>query len=74
MNDITEGTHIGFRADTGELYSLDKKERILVKEVLRLALTTSPGRKRLEERFGEEGFKIAESLLKQMGVKAGKPI
>jgi hypothetical protein len=46
----------------------------LVKEVLRLALTTSPGRKRLEERFGEEGFKIAESLLKQMGVKAGKPI
>lgn len=74
MNDITEGPDIGFRADTGELYSLDKKERILVKEVLRLALTTSPGRKRLEERFGEEGSKIAESLLKQMGVKAGKPI
>jgi hypothetical protein len=74
MDEITEEPDIGFREETGALCMLGKKERILLKEVLRLALTTSRGRKRLEERFGEEGFKIAESLLKQMGVKAGKPI
>ena len=60
---------VSFRADTGEMFSLDKKERKLVKEVLRVSLATPSGRIRIRKRFGEEGFRIAESLLEQMGVK-----
>ncbi len=73
MNEQNGGPRVSFRADTGELYSLDKKERILMKEVLRLSLATPSGRKRLLDRFGEEGFRIAISLLEQMGVKVGGP-
>jgi hypothetical protein len=64
-----EGPEIPFRAETGELYSLDKKERKLVKEVLRLSLATPSGRKLIRGRFGEKGFRIAEGLLQQMGIK-----
>lgn len=74
MNEKSEELDIGFRAETGELYSLDKKERILVKEVIRLALATPAGLRKLEERFGKEGFKIAVNLLEQMGVKVEKPM
>ena len=74
MNEEDEELEVTFSAETGELYLLDKKERILVREVLRLSLTTPSGKKVLEERFGKEGFKIAVSLLEQMGVKVDKPI
>ena len=74
MNEKDEKPDIGFRAETGELYSLDKKERILVKEVIRLALATPSALRKLEERFGKEGFKIAANLLEQMGVKVEKPM
>ena len=73
MNAENEEPEIGFKAETGELYSLDKKERTLLKEVLRLSLATPSGRKRIRERFGKEGFKIAVSLLGQMGVKVEDP-
>jgi hypothetical protein len=74
MNEEIEEPEVTFTAETGELYMLDKRERILVREVLRLTLTTPSGKKVLEERFGKEGFKIAVSLLEQMGVKVEKPI
>jgi hypothetical protein len=74
MNKMDEEPGIGFRAETGELYMLDKKERILAKEVLRLALATPSALRKLEERFGKEGFKIAVNLLEQMGVKVEKPM
>ena len=74
MNDKNEEPEVTFTSETGEFYMLDKKERILVREVLRLSLTTPSGKKVLEERFGKEGFKIAVSLLEQMGVKVEKPI
>ena len=74
MDEKNGGPQLSFREDTGELYSLDKKERILMKEVLRLSLATSSSRRRLLDRFGEEGFRIAISLLEQMGVKVEKPI
>ena len=73
MNEEDEELEVTFSAETGELYLLDKKERILVREVLRLSLTTPSGKKVLEERFGKEGFKIAVSLLEQMGVTVEKP-
>ena len=72
MTEQHEKPEITFRAQTGELYSLDKKERILLREVLRLSLTTPSGKKVLEERFGKDGFKIAVSLLEQMGVEVKK--
>ena len=45
----------------------------MMKEVLRLSLATPSGRIRLLDRFGQEGFRIAISLLEQMGVKVGDP-
>ncbi len=68
MNEKNENLEVCFTAETGELYSLDKKERILVREVLRIALTTPSGKKILGARFGKEGFEIALRLLGQMGV------
>jgi len=62
----------GVKTETGELYMLNKKERILTIEVLRLTLATAAGREFLVERFGKEGLKIAASLLKEMGVEAEK--
>jgi hypothetical protein len=68
MNEKADELEIGFSAETGELYSLDKKERIVVKEVLKLALVTPSGRKEIRKRFGEKGFRTAKTLLEQMGV------
>ena len=44
MTEKDEEPEITFRAETGELYSIDKKERILLREVLRLSLTTPSGK------------------------------
>jgi len=52
---------------------LDKKERILTIEVLKLALATPAGIEFLVERFGKEGLKIAATLLEEMGAEAEKP-
>jgi len=45
MNEENEELEVCFTAETGELYSLDKKERILAREVLRIALTAPSGKK-----------------------------
>jgi len=63
---------VGIRGETGELHMLNKKERILTVEVLKLTLATVAGREFLIERFGEESLKIATSLLEEMGIKVGK--
>jgi hypothetical protein len=60
------------RAETGELYMLNKKERILTLEVLKRTLATPAGREFLVERFGKESPKIATSLLEEMGVEVEK--
>ena len=65
-------TEFGARIETGELYMLSKKERILIIEILKLTLASPAPRQFLVERFGKEGLKIAASLLAQMGVKTGK--
>lgn len=59
----------GIRRETGELYMLNKKERVLTIEVLKMTLATEAGRKFLLERFGKQGFKTAVSLLEEMGVQ-----
>ena len=59
----------GLRSETGELYTLNKKERVLTIEILKMTLATEAGREFLLERFGKEGLKIAVSLLEEMGVQ-----
>lgn len=63
----------GIRSETGELYMLNKKERILMIEVLKMALATDAGREFVVERFGKEGLKIAADLLEEMGIQITKP-
>jgi len=59
----------GIRRETGELYMLNKKERVLTIEVLKMTLATEAGREFVLERFGKEGLRIAVDLLKEMGVE-----
>jgi len=65
-------TGFGIRSKTGELYLLNKKERVLTIEVLRMTMATEAGREFLLERFGKEGPRIAVNLLKEMGVQIRK--
>jgi hypothetical protein len=58
----------GIRSETGEIYMLTKKERILTIEILKLTLATAAGKSFLLERFGKDGIKRAASLLEEMGV------
>lgn len=68
-NDQSE---FGIRSETGEIYMLTKKERILTIGILKLTLATQAGRNFLVERFGQEGIKTATSLLEDMGIQIGK--
>jgi len=64
-------TEFGLHGETGELYMLNKQERTLTIEVLKLTLATTAGREFLKERFGREGIQIAANLLEEMGIKLG---
>ncbi len=64
---------VGLKIETGELYMLNKKQRILLREVLSKALESDAGRAFLAERFGKEGLELTENLLKEMGVDIKNP-
>jgi len=59
----------GVRRETGELYMLSKKERVLTIGVIKMTLATKGGREFLLERFGKEGLKMALGLFEEMGVQ-----
>jgi hypothetical protein len=65
-------SEFAIRKETGEIYMLNKKERILTGEILRMTLATETGREFLIERFGKEGPKTAAGLLEEMGVQVGR--
>jgi len=65
-------SEFGIRSETGEIYMLTKKERILTIEILRLTLNSAAGRKFMAERFGKEGLNTAARLLEEMGVQIGE--
>jgi len=69
-NDQSE---IGIRSETGQIYLLTKKERILTIEILKLTLATTAGREFVAERFGNDGLKVAVGLLEEMGVQISEP-
>ena len=62
-------SEIGIRSETGEIYLLTKKERILTIEILKLTLASAAGREFVVERFGKDGLKVAVGLLEEMGVQ-----
>lgn len=66
-------SEFGIRSETGEIYMLTKKERILTIEILKLTLATAAGRGFLVERFGKESLKRAAGLLEEMGVQISEP-
>jgi hypothetical protein len=67
------GSEFAIRSETGEIYLLNKKERILTKEILKMTLATETGREFLIERFGKGGLRIAADLLEEMGVQISQP-
>jgi hypothetical protein len=67
MRDQEPKTKIGFKAETGELFSLDKKERILLRAVLSVALEYKTTREVIAKKLGKESLTIAEDLLRGMG-------
>jgi hypothetical protein len=62
----------GVRSETGEIYMLTKKERMLTVEILKLTLATAAGREFVVERFGNGGIKTATGLLEEMGIQIAK--
>jgi len=66
-------SEIGIRSETGEIYLLTKKERILTIEILKLTLASASGREFVIERFGKDGLKVAVGLLEEMGVQITEP-
>ena len=66
-------SEIGIRSETGEIYLLTKKERILTIEILKLTLASAAGRDFVVERFGKDGLKVAVGLLEEMGVQISEP-
>jgi hypothetical protein len=67
MRDQEDKTKIGFKAETGELFTLDKKERILLRAVLSVALDYKTTRAVIAKKLGKESLTIAEDLLREMG-------
>jgi len=65
-------SEFGIRCETGEIYMLTKKERILTVEILKLTLASAAGREFVVERFGKEGIKTATGLLEEMGIQIAK--
>jgi hypothetical protein len=60
-------SEFGIRSETGEIYMLTKKERILTIEILKMTLATETGRDFLIERFGKEGLKTAAGSVQADG-------
>jgi len=51
---------------TGELFMLSKKERILLRTVLEMILTSKTGKEFILRKFGTEYVKMAEKLLEDL--------
>ena len=63
MTNANDG-EIGFHhAETGKVLLLNKKERILVKELLGKVLSSKGGKEAIKRNFGEDYIEIAYRLL-----------
>ena len=66
-NDVEIGFH---HAETGEIMMLNKKERMLVKALLGVTVSSEPVREVIRKKFGEEYIEVALRLLRT--VSGGK--
>ena len=67
MSGQEDEIEIRFKSETGELFSLDKKERILLRAVLSVALDYKATRSVIAKKLGKESLALAEELLREMG-------
>ena len=67
MTDQEDKTKIAFKAKTGELFTLDKKERTLLRAILSVALEYKATREVIAKKLGKESLTVAEDLLREMG-------
>jgi len=62
-----EDFEIAYKAETGELYMLGKKERMLLRAILSVTLKSKAGREAILRIRGKESLRLARELLDQMG-------
>jgi hypothetical protein len=67
MIEKQEEHEIAFKAETGELYMLGKKERMLLRAILSVTLKSKAGREAISQICGKECLQLAKTLLEQMG-------
>ena len=67
MIEKQEENKIAFKAETGELYLLGKKERRLCRTILAMTLKSKTGREAIIRLHGKEYLQLAETLLPEMG-------
>ncbi|MEJ2725683.1 MAG: hypothetical protein P8175_13770 [Deltaproteobacteria bacterium] len=72
MTDQEDEIEIGYKDNTGELFMLSKKERILLRAVLNVTLGSENARESISRKLGKEYLAIGENLLREMGGKIGK--
>ena len=67
MDSGGNNSNMAFKAATGELYMLGKKERILLRALLSVTLRSRAGREIIVEKCGKESLHLAKTLLREMG-------
>jgi hypothetical protein len=67
MENAGKNFDMAFKAATGELYMLGKKERILLRALLDVTLRSVGGREIIAEKCGKESLHMAKTLLREMG-------
>jgi hypothetical protein len=60
---------IGLADKTGALLMINKKERMLIREILSVTLKSSAAKEWIIKKFGREYIRIGEKLLTVMGDK-----
>ena len=64
----------GSPPEPNKFIMLNKKERILIRVLLRRDLTSEAGREFIAKKFGKEYLDIGERLLNEMGGDAALPL
>ncbi|MEJ2724215.1 MAG: hypothetical protein P8175_06120 [Deltaproteobacteria bacterium] len=72
MKDQEDEIEIGFKAETGELFMLGNKERMLLRAILGVSLNSENIRKYISSALGKEYLDIGGSLLRERGGKFEK--
>ncbi len=67
MEEKTDEIAIGLADKTGALMMINKKERMLIKELLAITLHSPSAKEWIIKKLGREYIEIGEKLLKAMG-------